>query len=576
MITDIIIVVMDKILKNKEVSEILRDISAVYQVKGANLFQVRAYDQAADSIEHSTSEIKDVWEKGHLDQIPGIGDHMHKYLDELFRTGRVKHFEKILSGVPEEMFQFLKIPGVGSKTAFKLAQAGVVSIEDLENRIKAGWLLKKGFSEKNLQNILRGIEEFKRKSDRILLPVAGEVAKQVIEYLEKNKYVTQAHPLGSLRRRVATVGDIDISVASNKPKKVIDYFKKFPSVERVVESGDRTATISLTNGIRVDLMVQPPEQYGSLLHHFTGSKSHNIHMRSIARERGYSISEYGIKKLKTDKVHPCQTEDEVYSLFGMQTPVPELREDTGEIEAALTHKLPNLIELSDIKGDMQTHSTWSDGQNTIEEMAAAANKLGREYIALTDHSYPSSDFEKRLGEIEQFNYSQNKIRVISGLEVNINADSTLQVSDEVLEKHEVILVSIHTSFRQPVAEMTKRIIKSLENPHVDIFAHPTGRLLLEREGIDADWEKIFKTAAKLGKILEINAFPNRLDLPDVLIREAKRFGVRFSIGTDSHQTSQLALMEYGVANARRGWVEAKEVINTLPLKKIKDILNLKD
>jgi len=256
----------------------------------------------------------------------------------------------------------------------------------------------------------------------------------------------------------------------------------------------------------------------------------------------------------------------------MQTPPPELREDTGEIEAALEHKLPKLIEVGDIKGDMQTHSIWSDGQNTIKEMADTAASLGREYIALTDHSYPSTDFTKRIKEIEQYNYSQDKIRVISGLEVNINSDCSLQVSDDILAKHSVVLVSIHTSFRQSKAEMTKRIITALQNPHVDIFAHPTGRLLLEREGIDADWEVVFKTAKNFEKIIEINAFPNRLDLPDNLIREAKRFGVMFSIGTDSHQAGQLDLMEYGVANARRGWLEKTDVINTLPYAKLRDIL----
>ena len=368
--------------------------------------------------------------------------------------------------------------------------------------------------------------------------------------------------------------DLDISVASIKPKSVIVYFKKYPGIQDIVEAGERTATISLPSGIRVDLMVQPLEHYGSLLHHFTGSKSHNIHMRSLAKEKGYSISEYGIKEIKSGKIIKCKTEDEFYSLLGMQTPPPELREDTGEIEAALEHKLPKLIEVGDIKGDMQTHSIWSDGQNTIKEMADTAASLGREYIALTDHSYPSTDFTKRIKEIEQYNYSQDKIRVISGLEVNINSDCSMQVYDDILAKHSVVLVSIHTSFRQSKAEMTKRIITALQNPHVDIFAHPTGRLLLEREGIDADWEVVFKTAKNFGKIIEINAFPNRLDLPDNLIREAKRFGVMFSIGTDSHQAGQLDLMEYGVANARRGWLEKADVINTLPYAKLRAILRI--
>ncbi|OGY25585.1 MAG: hypothetical protein A2134_03375 [Candidatus Woykebacteria bacterium RBG_16_39_9b] len=567
---------METKFTNKEVTTLLRNVSAAHQVKGANPFQIRAYDVAADAVEHASSDVRALWESEDLDKIPGVGSHIANYLDEYFTSGKVKHFETVFKNIPNSMFEFLKIPGVGPKTAYKLAKAGVKNIADLEEKIKSKTLLKKGFTEKPLENILQGIEEFKRKSDRILLPVAGEVAKQVLEHLRKHKAVLATDPLGSLRRRVATVGDVDLSVASNDPKEVIEHFKKFPGTERIIESGEHTATISVRNGIHVDLMVQPPEHYGSLLHHFTGSKNHNIHMRSLAREKGYSISEYGIKEIKTDKVRPCPKEDDVYSLLGMQTPPPELREDAGEIEAALENKLPQLVELKDIKGDLHTHSFWSDGQNSIAEMAKAATSLGREYIALTDHSYPTLRFYQRLKEIEQFNYSQDSIRVITGLEVNINSDYTLQVPDEILAKHDIIFVSIHTSFRQPKEEMTNRILKALENPHVDVFAHPTGRLLLEREGIEADWETIFKRIAHLGKFLEIDGYPNRLDLPDNLVREAKRFGVKFTIDTDAHQIQHLSLMEYGVSVARRGWATKKDIINTLPYRELKSILDLKN
>ena len=321
-------------------------------------------------------------------------------------------------------------------------------------------------------------------------------------------------------------------------------------------------------------MVQPPADYGSLLHHFTGSKSHNIKMRSLARDKGYSISEYGVKEIETNKVVHIAEEEKVYELMGMETPPPELREDQGEVEAAIEGKLPKLVELEDIKGDLHTHSLWSDGRASIAEMAKEAAKLGRDYIVMSDHSYPNLlDFRKRLSEIEHLNDSQSKIRVISGLEVNINADMSLQVSDEILKIHEVILVSIHTAFHQSKEEMTKRILIALENPYVDIFAHPTGRMLLEREGIEADWEVIFKRAKELGKIMEINAFPNRLDLPDNLVRLAKDCGVKFSVDTDSHHTEHLSLMEYGVAVARRGWCETGDIINTLPLTALKRILS---
>lgn len=559
---------------NKQIAELLRNVSAVYQIKNFNQFQIRAYDQAADSIENSPSDIKSLWEEGQLDSVPGLGDKIRSYLDELFRNGKVKHFEESFEGINKHMFEFLTIPGVGPKTAFKLAENGVKSIDDLESKIESGYLVKKDFSEKILQKILLGIGEHRRKSDRILLPIAQEAAKEIIAYLLKNYKVKRADTLGSLRRMVSTVGDIDLSVASEDPESVIAHFCSFPGVDRVVESGERTATVALKIGIRVDLMVQSEESYGNLLQHLTGSKNHNIKLRSLAQEKGLSVSEYGIKQIKPEKIHKFKTEEEVYKLLGLQFVVPELREDRGEVEAAAENKLPKLIELKDIKGDLHTHSFWSDGNNSVAEMATAAKALGREYIALTDHSYPTLNYEARLKQIEQYNYSQERFRVITGLEVNINADASLQIPDEILAKHDFVLVSIHTSFRQGEKEMTERIIKALSSNHVDAFAHPTGRLLLEREGIEADWGRIFKFAADNGKIMEINSFPNRTDLPDQLIREAKKYKVRFSIDTDSHLVDHLALMEYGVANARRGWVQKSEVINTLPYEELKAIINL--
>lgn len=567
---------MKKKFSNKDIAQLLRNVSAAHQVKGENYFQIRAYDLAADAIENAGSDVRTLWEAGELAKIPGIGSNIANYLDELLGTGKVKHFEKTFEDLPKAMFELLKISGVGPKTAFKLAQVGTKSILDLEKKINQGTLIKKGFGEKTLAKIALGISEFKRKSDRILLPTAWVVAQDVIAHLKKHKGVLFADTLGSLRRKVSTVADVDISVATNNPKEVVNHFTKYPGTDHVIEAGERSATITTRGVIRVDLMVQPPQHYGTLLHHFTGSKAHNIHMRKIAKEKGYSISEYGVKELKAGKLIEMKMEEDVYSLLDMQTPPPELREDTGEIEAALQDKLPNLIKLKDIRGDLHTHSFWTDGQDSVADMAKAAEKLGREYIALTDHSYPNLKYERRLKEIEQYNYSQDDIRVISGLEVNINADSTLQIPDEILAKHDLIFVSIHTSFRQSRQEMTKRIITAMENPNVHVLAHPTGRLLLEREGVNADWAKIFKRVSQLGKFIEIDGFPNRLDLPDGLVREAKKIGVKFSVDTDSHQTNHLNLMEYGISVARRGWLEKHDVINTLPYSKLRDILNTKN
>jgi DNA polymerase (family 10) len=575
---------MEKKLSNKSIATLLRNVSAAYQVKGgANSFQIRAYDLAAEAIEHASSDIRALWGTGDLDKIPGVGANIANYLDEYFSTGKVKHFETLFKDVPDSMFELLKIPGVGPKTACKLAKSGVKSIQNLEKQIGMGLLIKKGFGQKTLDNILRGINELKKRSDRILLPIAWEAAREIIGYLKKSKDVEKVDSLGSLRRKVATVGDIDISVASIKPKSVIKHFIKFPGKERLVEAGEHTATVVLRDGIRVDLMVQPPDHYGSLLQHFTGSKLHNIHIRRLAKEKGLSLSEYGIKRLEEkgtqfsqDTMLECKTEEDFYKKLGIKFITPELREDQGEIEAAKANKLPGLIELNDIKGDLHTHTFWSDGLDSVADMAKAASATGREYIALTDHSYPSLKFGQRIREIEQFNYSQDKIRVIKGLEVNINADYTLQIPDSILAKHEIIFVSIHTSFRQTKEEMTRRIIKAMENPNVDVLAHPTGRLLLEREGIQANWEKIFKRIAQLGKFVEIDGYPNRLDLPDNLVRTAKELGVKFTIDTDSHRVEHLDLMGHGVDVARRGWLQKEDAINTLPYSKLKDILSIKN
>lgn len=548
---------------NQELSQLLKNVSAAYQIKGGNQFQIRAYELASEAIDSAASDLKDLWEAGELGSIPGLGKGLQEYLDELFKTGQVKHFESIFKDIPKGTFALLVIPGVGPKTALKLASSGVKGLSDLEKKLKSGELFKKGFSEKTAANILQGLASYQKKSDRTLLPVAYEVAEGVLKHLKSSSAVLEADPLGSLRRMVSTVGDIDIAASSNKPEEVIKHFLKTPGVAYEVESGERTATVELHNGLRVDLMVQPSAHYGSLLQHFTGSKQHNIHLRKIALDQGYSLSEYGVKETKSGKVIEIEAEEELYKLLGMETPPPEIREDLGEIESALRRDLPDLIELKDIKGDLHAHTSWSDGRNTVSEMAEAAKSIGYEYLALTDHSYPSLDFKGRIKEIEQYNSNNNNYRVIYGLEVNINSDGTMQVPDEILKMHQWNYGSIHTSFRQSKEEMTQRLLKAIEHPYIDVIAHPTGRLLLQREGIEADWEKIFQAIVSNGKYLEIDSLPDRLDLPDNLVKEALKFGVKFVIGSDSHHTSHFPLIRYGVSVGQRGWLEKKVVINSL-------------
>ncbi len=558
---------------NAQVAQLLRNVSAAYQIKGGNRFQVVAYDTAASAIEHATSEAKDLWEQGSLGETPGIGERIEAYLDELFRTGRVTHFDKVLEGIPDSVFPLLEIPGVGPKTAMKLVGSGVTSITDLQRRIAQGVLKSSGWSEKKIAQILAGIESFKRRSHRMLFPVAFEFAEKVLIYLRSSPNVLNADMLGSLRRKVATIGDIDIAVAAVDKQGVLKHFLQYPHAIEV-ESGQRGATIELPNGIRIDLLVTDPDNYGAVLQHYTGSKQHNIHLRSIAQGKGLSLSEYGIIDKRTGQKRPIQDEEELYSSLDMQMPPPELREDTGEIEAAQEGELPRLVEVPDIKGDLHIHTNWSDGVDSIERMVDAAHQIGHEYVGITDHSYPSLDFTKRSRAIASVG-AKSKIHVLSGLEVNITIEGKLQVSDAILAQHDFVIAAIHTGFQQEPAQITRRMLAAMEHPKVAIIAHPTGRVLLEREGYEADWEKIFEACKEKHVALEINAYPNRLDLPDTLVRKAVQMQVPLVINTDAHAIKHLSNLAYGVAVARRGWAQAENILNTLSFQKLCDRLNIK-
>lgn len=564
-------------LSNQQISKTLREIAAAYTIKKmGNIFQIRAYEVAADGVEHSTSEIKDLWEEGKLDEVPGLGKGLQGYLDELFKTGKVKHFEAVKKGIPAVVFDLLDVPGVGPKTAQELAKLGIKNLDELKKKIKSGEIVTLGFSGKIAQKILEGLAQLKGREGRMLLPYAFAQAVRVVDYLKKSKDVVEVHSLGSLRRMVATVGDLDFSVSSNKPEEVIDYFCQIPGTARVVEKGPSSATVMLQSGLHLDLLIGRPEAYGALLQHFTGSKAHNIKLRTLAKEKGLSLSEYGVKKGNRQQV--TGTEEEFYKLLGMQTPPPELREDTGEIEAALEHKLPDLVELKDIKGDLHTHSNFpfpnpshGPGVNSIEEIVGKAKELDYEFIGISDHPPGHGIISKenmikaidvRTKVIQQLKQRTNGIRVLNGLEIDILGDGSLSVPDEALATLDYCIAGIHSGHRGSKDIITKRLISALENPFVDIISHPTNRLLNERESSDADWDEIFKFAAKNNKILEINAYPNRLDLRDDLVRMAKRFGVKFVINTDAHQVEQMDNMPFGVAVARRGWAEREDIVNS--------------
>lgn len=580
---------------NQQITKLLRSVAAAISLKHGNIFQARAYETAADSIEHSTTEVKDLWEEDRLSEVPGIGANLKQHLDELFKTGQVRHFNSLMKKIEPVVFDLLDIPGVGPKTAFEIAKLGVKDLANSKEQIKSGMLAKKGFSSKIAEKIMMGLEEVSGRAGRMLLPYAAAQAQRILEYLKKAPGISAVDPLGSLRRQVATIGDIDFAASSNEPKKVVDYFVQMPGVVEVADHGTNKATVVLASGLHIDLLVGQPDSYGALLQHFTGSKQHNIKLRTLAEKRGLSLSEYGVRRVgqesriknqgkKRDNLIPCKTEDQLYEILGMQTPPPEIREDNGEIEAALAHQLPNLIEIGDIKGDLHTHSNYpiinpshGPGADSIEEVVKKAKQLGYQFIGISDHppghasasAQQISDWaQKRTKYIQSLKnlpagrQGTKSIRVLNGLEVDILNDGSLSVPNQTLQTLDYCIAGIHSGHRAGKEVITRRLMKALENPHVDILSHPTNRLLNERESSDADWEKIFKFCAKNHKLLEINGYPNRLDLRDDLVRTALQFGVKFVINTDAHAIDQMGNMPYGCSVARRGWVTKEDVVNS--------------
>ena len=569
---------MVKFISNREIAKLLREISAAYEAKGENRFKVIAYDNAATSVEHATSELKDLWEDGQFDTVPGLGQSIKKHLNELFRTGKVRHFAVVKKGLPPGMFSLLDIGGLGPKSAYKLAkELDLKSPQDLEKAAKMGKIKNiPGFGEKSEREILIAISELKGKGSRYILTDAFPVSERVLEYLRGHKDCERAEPLGSLRRMVATVGDIDIAVASENPREIIAHFKKFRGIKRILDAGERKSSILLQNGMQVDLIVQATRAFGALLQHFTGSKNHNILLREYALKKGMSVSDYGIK-IK-DKIKEFKTEEEFYKFLGMDYIVPELREDTGEIEAAISHNLPKVVDLKDIKGDIHLHSSYPIepshdlGTGTFEEIVKRAKELNYQYVGLSDHSPGYSThtkeqiiklIKKRKDKIEQLKSLHREIGLLNLLEIDILTGGDLSVPEEGLKLLDGAIAGIHSSHRQDKATITKRLLTAIDSPYVQVISHPTGRLLEQRESYEADWPKILEACQKTKTILEINAWPTRLDLPDTLVREAIKKGVKLIINSDAHATGQMDNMHFGVAVARRGWATKKDIVNTL-------------
>ena len=580
---------MIKYFSNKDIAEILRSVAAAYEVKNGSYFKIAAYQNAADSIEHATSELKDLWDDNKLNTVPGLGKSIQLHLEELFQTGQVKHFQEVKKGLPDVMFALLDIGGMGPKTAYKLTKAlKIKNVTDLEEKARAGKIRNlSGFGEKSEQDIIDSIMRFRQRSNRYLLTEAFPIAQRVLEYLIQFPECQRVETLGSLRRMVTTVGDIDIAVASNNPKSVISHFAKFKEVSRVLDEGERKSSIILKNGMQIDLMVQPPEAFGALLQHFTGSKNHNIHLREIAHKKGLSLSEYGIKV--KGKLKKFRLEEEFYKFLNLDWIEPELREDNGEIESAVSHTLPKLVTIGDIKGDIHLHSNFPIepshdlGTASFKEILDKGRNLCYEYIGFSDHSPSYSNhtineiidlIKKRTKVIEQIKDSEKNVRILNLLEIDILANGKLSVSDKGLKNLDGAIAGIHSSHNQDKETITNRLLTAINSPYVQIISHPTGRLIMQRESYEADWPVIFEACQKTGTILEINAWPSRMDLPDILVYEAIKKGVKLIINSDSHAIEHMDNLKYGVSVARRGWATAKDIVNTYPWVEFRKIFNV--
>ncbi len=585
-------------LSNKEIAHLLRSVAAAYLLKGENKFKIIAYQNAADAVEHLSAEIKDLWEAGKLFQITGIGPSIASHLDEYFKKGYSSHFASIFKGIPYTVFELMKVRSIGPKKAYRLVkELQLFNVDTLFEDLKKACLegrvaMLPGFGKKSQEEILKAVEHYlkaKDKEERMLLPYAYRVAEEIMNYMKKNTDVKKIEALGSLRRMSPTIGDIDLAIVSEKKnyKNIIDWFTNFPKAVKVENAGESKASIIVYPDIRVDLRLIEEERFGSMLQYFTGSKAHNIKLREYALKLGYSLSEYGIKRLSDGKVFTFSNEEDFYKFLGLQYIPPEIREGEEEIELAAQGRIPKLIELQKIKGDFHIHSNYDLkpshdlGEHSYEELAEEAMKMGYQFIGFSDHNPNITNnspeeivaiLKKRKEYIVQIFSSKKfeRLKIFIGLEVDIFPDGSIAIPEEAIEYLDYMIVSIHSSFNMSSEKMTQRILKALSYPKVKILGHPTGRLINKREGYEVDWEKIFKFAKEKNIALEINSWPERLDLPDIMIKHAASMGCIFSTNTDAHSKLHLQNMKFGVAMARRGWLTSDKVVNAWDLDKIEE------
>ncbi len=565
-------------MKNHQVAKIFAAMADILAIQGENYHRIVAYRRAGENVAALGRPLEEVWQAGELETIPGIGKTLAAKIDEFMRTGRIEAYEKLKAQVPEGVVALLHIPDVGpKKAALFWKELGITDVEGLEAAARAGRLQAlPGMGAKSEQKVLAGIELLKRRTGRTLLGWAWPLAYTMLGELWRVTGVVQAAPSGSLRRMRETVGDLDLLVAAPDPEPVMARFRELPQVAEVLLSGPTKTSIRTVEGFQVDLRVLEPARWGTALQYFTGSQAHNVRLRALALERGFSLSEYALKRNDGSELL-CATEEEVYSALGLPLIPPELREDRGEIEAALAARLPDLVEMQDLKGDLQFHTTWSDGRQSLLEMAQAAYARGLKYALVTDHSHSlgvvrgmsAADLLKQRAEIEEVNRKMSgSFRLLAGAEVEVLADGSLDYPDDLLAGLDLVVAAVHSGLRGTREQVTARMVAAIRNPHVDIIAHPTGRLIGEREGADLDMEAVFRAAAETGTALEVNAYPKRLDLCAAHVRRALELGVKLAISSDSHDRGGFSLLPFGVATARRGWATPADVINTWDVEKL--------
>ncbi len=597
-------------MENVEIAERLGRIADLLEIRGDNPFKIRAYRNAARTVEGLAEPIAEMVRRGEdLETLPAVGKDMAGYITELVRTGHLRRLESLEKRTPHGAAELVRLEGIGPKKALRLGkELGIRSIDELERALDKGEVEKlAGFGKRSAEKLRQAIRDYRKHRERYKLSDADQLVRPLLDYMRDAPGAREVEVAGSYRRRVETIGDVDILVAARPARPVMEHFTEYPEAVRVESAGTTRGSIVLRNGLHVDLRVVAPESWGAALHYFTGSKAHNIRVRRLGIERGLKINEYGVFRADEGKRKGAgkkgakqkakshaggdgrggggvkwirvggKTEEEVFRAVGMDVVPPELREDRGEVQAALEGKLPDLITIDDIRGDLQLHTTWSDGRDTLEDMVRAARKRGYAYLAVTDHSpavrvaggLDPARLEKQWKEIDALARRTRGITILKGMEVDILADGSLDLPDEFIERLDVVVVAVHSRMGMARAKMTDRIIKGISHPGVHILAHPTGRIINRREPYQVDLDAVFEAAAEHGVAVEIDAQPDRLDLSDVFARRARELGVKLAIDSDAHSTGDLRYMRYGVDQARRAWIEKGDVINTMPLARLR-------